>query len=384
MNSPTIDCIQNYEPMLKESINQFLTSYRNGMSDFSDFESISCRFFQATADPTLEIIWFYSAVVCHRSKSSTLTLQEPSKKILLANDLFQFVLSCSTPCDGLKKVAVLAPVVYELHNLLCEFSKKDLCLKTGIEGLIERIVSYISLWCGNDTKDQEKGSDNSMVRFQDLVRVWTVDRIGENCRFGDVLKVFFPLLSDEVCNGLIKNCKIGYLAGIVMNEVFLLSLYLKFDLGGSTEELQKDLKDWAGQTINGFQNYYFLDTLLRMQLEPSFPVTTLLSLRDAVLLRKMLFDTVILVDYAFINTGRWTQLPGNHLKDLALLWLLVVDSAIQLARVNHEQSRVISYENAFSESILPTQLIHWVTTQTCMDEKTRRPNISTPETLINV
>ncbi|KAA8525177.1 hypothetical protein F0562_006959 [Nyssa sinensis] len=385
MITPTIESIDcpkppdSYELMLKESIEHFLVEFWKGGSHFSGFGSIFFRLVQTMTDPPLEVIWFYSAVTFHSSKS---IFQDPSKKMLVAKDLFQLLVSCSSPCNGFKKVALLAPVVYELYNLVFEFSWEDLCLKRDIEDFLDGIVSYISICCSNISEEHDNGLDNLTACFVDLIRVWTVDRVGENCEFGDNLRVFFPLVSDDVRQAVGLGYEVNFLAGVVMSEAFLLRLCLKFGWGVSREELQKDMQNWAVQAIMGYRNCYFFDVLLRMLLEPSLPVPTLLSSEDEVLLRKVLYDAVILVNYSFLNCGRWTQQPGNHLKNLALTWLLVADNVIQFVRKNGDQTKAISYINAFSESHLPNQLIKWVTNQAGMEERTNRPNISTPKALI--
>ncbi|XP_059657081.1 uncharacterized protein LOC132303714 [Cornus florida] len=384
MNPPTTESIncpkppERYEPMLKESIDHFLAEYRQGCSDFSSFGSIFFRLIQSMTDPPLEIIWFYSAATFHSSKS---VFHDASKKVSTAKDLFQLLVSCSCPCNGLKRVAVLAPVVYELYNLVSDFSETDLCLKSEIEGLIEGIVSYISICCSDYSKENRNGSDDLMACFVDLTRVWTVGRIGESCTFGDDLRLFLPLVNDEVSRKVKMGCGLSYLAGIVMSEAFLLRLCLKFGLGVSREELQKDIQNCVLQTVSGFRSCYFSDELLRMLLEPSLPVATLLSYDDEVLIRKVLYDAVILVEYSFLHSWRWTQLCGNQLENLALTWALVADSAIQFVRENGDQARAISYINAFSKCHLHNQLIKWVN-QTGMEEKISIPNISTPKALI--
>ena len=54
--------------------------------------------------------------------------------------------------------------------------------------------------------------------------------------------------------------------------------------------------------------------------------------RDEVLLREVLYDVAILVDYSFLKPEMWTQLPGDYFKNFALTWLLVADNAIQFIR----------------------------------------------------
>ncbi|XP_057479025.1 uncharacterized protein LOC130766317 [Actinidia eriantha] len=378
MNSPTND----YDQMLQESITHFLANYQKGCTDFSVFGSIFFRLVHKMTDPPLEIAWFYSAVTFHSSVKSI--LEDPLKKsvVLAVKDLFQLLVSLSGPCNGLKRVALLAPVVYELYYLVFDCLKKGLCLKREIEGLVEGIVSYISLCCSNYSGDWHNGLGNLAGAFVDLTRVWTVDRVGEGCEFGDNLRVFFPLVSDEICNGVSVDCGVGYFAGVVMVEAFLLRLYLKFGSTGLREDLQKDMQNCAGQTIKGFQNPHFFDMLLKMLLEPSLPVTNLLNSRDEVLLREVMYDVAILVDYSFLKPEIWTRVPGDHFKNFVLTWLLVADNAVQFIRDCCDHTRAISYIDAFSKSGVPYQLIKWVTDQTGLEENIIRPNVSTPEALI--
>ncbi|XP_057467611.1 uncharacterized protein LOC130756964 [Actinidia eriantha] len=379
MNPPTND----YDQMLRESIPHFLANYKKGCTDFSVFGSIFFRVVQKMTDPPLEITWFYSAVTFHSSVKSI--FEDPLKKsvVLAVKDLFQLLVLLLGPCKSLKRVAALAPVVYELYYLVFDSLKEGLCLKREIEGLVEGIASYISQCCSNYSGEWEIGSGDLLGGFADLTRVWTVDRVGKGCEFGGNLRVFFPLVSSEICNGVNVGCEVGYLAGVVMVEVFLLRLYLKFGSMVSREELQKDMQNWAAQTIKGFQNPHFFDMLLRMLLEPSLPVITLLNSRDEVLLREVLYDVAILLDYSFLKPEMWTQLPGDYFKNFALTWLLVADNAIQFIRECCDHTRAISYiVDAFSKSCFPYQLIKWVTDQTGLEENINRPNISTPKALI--
>ncbi|KAL3498600.1 hypothetical protein ACH5RR_041332 [Cinchona calisaya] len=373
---------ENYEPMLKESIKHFLASYRNGNSDFSAFESIFFRLIQTMLDPPLEITWFYSAVTFHSSKSS-LDIPSSSKMLVLAKDLFQLLISCSSLSNGFKRIALLAPVVFGLYDIVRDSSRNGLCLRGELEELVEKMVSYVSICCCGGDGGFGKGneSDVSVACFEDLVRVWTVDRVVEGCGYEENLNVFFPGLSDEVQKGIDGTCGIDYLAGIVLCEVFWLRLWLKFSVGVLQEELEMEMRNWAVQTIKGFGNSYFLDMLLRMLLEPTLPITNLLSSEDAVSLAKILYDTVLLVDYSCLGSGRWIQLVDNQSRSLALMWSLVADNAMQFARDICDHSRALSYANSFSKSQFSTQLIKWVSNQAGIDDKFR-PEISTSRDLI--
>ncbi|XP_031114550.1 uncharacterized protein LOC116018713 isoform X2 [Ipomoea triloba] len=164
--------------------------------------------------------------------------------------------------------------------------------------------------------------------------------------------------------------------------VFFLSLSLKFQVGFSQGELQRDTLNWAVQTMKRFQNSYFLDLLLRVLLDPSMPVTTILKLDNASLLQKVVYDAVILVDYSFLNSGRWNQILNNHLNELALVWTLVADVAIHFARDMRDEARAESYATAFSESQLPPQLIKWVTDQVYTEQNSSLPKFPMPKALI--
>ncbi|XAR69262.1 hypothetical protein NMG60_11000788 [Bertholletia excelsa] len=369
------DC--EYEVMLRESINHFLLEHKRGCSDFSGFESIFFRLVQAMTDPPLEITWFYSAVTFRGSCKSMLGV------VVAVKDLFQLLVSCSSQSDGLKRIAVLAPLVYELYYVVVDCLKRDrhLCLKKEMEGLIDGIVSYISMCCSN-YEWRENGMEILTGSFVELVRVWTVDRVGKNCEFGDDLRMFFPLVSDEVVKGISVGSEVSYLAGIVMVEAFFLRLCLKFGLDTSREELQREMPNWAAQTMMGYQNCYYFDMLLRMLLEPTLPVTTLLSSVDEILLHKALYDVMIVAEYPFVKSQIWTQLPGNYLKNLVLTWLLVADIAIEFVREGCDHDRLIAYEDAFSKSCLPNQLIEWVINQIGMENVSSRPLVSTPKALI--
>ncbi|KAL0017592.1 hypothetical protein SO802_004661 [Lithocarpus litseifolius] len=372
-----------YQPMLTESIQRFLTEYRNGVTDFSNFGSIFSRLLQIVPDPPLQILWFYSALTFHTSKLTHHHHSPISKRVVLVKELFQLLTARSSPCSQFKKIATLAPVIYELYHLVVQHDKK--ISRKEIENLLEGVVSYTSICCGGGgggdcevvgVKEEEESL--TVSGFSDVLGVWTVD----NCGDRDELRVFFPVVSEEVRNGIRVGCGVGYLAGVVMCEAFLLRLCLKFGSGNSRLELEKDLHNWAIQTINGFRSSWFFDTLLKMLLEPVLPVTSLLSYEDEVLLQEVLYDVVIRVEYSFLEPSRVIQLAGKHLKNLILKWLFVADTAIRSAREKGNQAKVFSYINAFSESCLPCQLIKWVTDQTVTRGKISKPNVSTPVALL--
>ncbi|KAK4388759.1 hypothetical protein Sango_2212900 [Sesamum angolense] len=475
--------IQNQEFMLRESIKHFLTSYHCGSSDFSSFESIFFRLIQTMLDPPLEITWFYSAVTFHAAKLSP--QNSPPTRPLIAKDLLNLLVSCSNLSSASKKIALLAPVVYELYNIISEnrkkvyvdvesdnvvvcfedlvrvwtadrgggqcnfgqnlrvffplmsdgtwkgmntrdvyrgpserharsdgsdyqgiqklslssivkkiaviapilyllyhlefnFSAKDPGLREEIRIVVEGIVSYISICCSQFLEGGEQRLDSLGVYILGLVRVWTVDQI-RTSHDADVLASFFPVLTNEFQQEVTVH--LGYLCCVVMNETFFLRLYLKICLGINKEDLHGDVLKLAIQTIKGFQNFYFLDMLLKLLMERSLPVAASLSSEDAFLLHKVLYDAVMLVDYSFYS-GRWNQSSDSHSKQLALVWVLVADRAIQFARATNDQARASSYLDAFCESQFVSELIQWASAQAgALDQKTR-PDISTPKALI--
>ncbi|KAK4412599.1 hypothetical protein Salat_2907000 [Sesamum alatum] len=331
-------------------------------------------------DPPLEITWFYSAVTFHAAKLSP--QNNPPTRVLIAKDLLNLLVSCSNLSSASKKIALLAPVVYELYNIINENRKKGLCVKKEVDKLVEDMVSYVIISAGvYDYGDRDVEFDSVMVCFEDLVRVWTADRGGGLCNFGQNLRVFFPLMTDGTWKGVNARFRLQELVGIVLCEVFFLRLYVRFGSGMCTEDLLNGMQDQMAQIIKGFRNCHFLDMLLKLLLEPSLPVAASLSSEDAILLHKVLYDAVMLVDYSFYS-GRWNQSSDSHSKQLALVWVLVVDHAIQFARATNDQARASSYLNAFCESQLVSELIKWASTQAGVVDQNTRPDISTPKALI--
>ncbi|KAG9154073.1 hypothetical protein Leryth_000576, partial [Lithospermum erythrorhizon] len=359
---------ENLDLMLKESIKHFITSYSNGASDFSPFESIFFRLIQPMLDPPLELTWFYSALTCY---SSNKLITKPNAKLLLVRDLFQLILSSSNLSSGVKKIALLAPVVYEFYHVIVEFSGNErLLLRTEVEDLVERVCGYVRVCC-----ESVEHEDDSVVCVDDLVEVWTLDRKGGE--IGGGLGVFLPILSDEVRNRVKGKCQVEELAGIVLCEVFWLRLWLKFDSGVARKEMTSDMSQWVVHTSKGSQGFYFLDGLLKMLLESNLPVSTLMSPEDAALLRKTVYDTVISVDYSILLSGRCYQSP-DKLAKLIIAWTLVVESATQFARHTSDQTSAISYASAFLESSLVKQ---WMTNEAVIKHKFG-PNICTSQALI--
>lgn len=361
------------QPLLKESIHRFLIEHQNGATDFSNFTSIFSRFLHNLPDPPLEIVWFYSALTFHSTKFT-----DTSKQVLLVKDLFQLLVSCSSSCNAVKKIAVLAPVIHELFTAVS--GKKD--LREEIESLTEGIICYVSINCA-DNSDEHEGFGDLVSCYRELVRVWMVGKIGGDCKFGEDLRLFCPVVSDGVREGMVsEGFGVGYLAGVVTCEAFLLRLCLKFGCGFSRVELEKELLNGAAQMISAFRSYYFVDILLRMLLEPVLPVNAMLNPKDEVILREVLYDVVITMSYSFSIPQKGIEPPGVQLKNLALTWLFVADNAIRFVRENGDRTKVISYLQAFSESFLLSHLIKWVMSQPGVQSKTNAPDIFTPVAVI--
>ncbi|KAG7941272.1 hypothetical protein I3843_16G031200 [Carya illinoinensis] len=361
-----------YQPMLQESIHWFMAEYRKGVTDFSSFSSIFSRLIQILPDPPLEIVWFYSALTVHAAK---LTAQDySSKRVTVVKELFQLLVSCSSQCGHSKRIAILAPVIYELYCLMLD--KKN--LDREVENLLEGVVSYSSICCGVELEEEEEGLLGLNSSFSDVLRVWMVDRT----EVGDGLKVFFPLVSEEVRKGIGMGCGFGYLAGVVMCEALLLRLCLKFCSGNSRVELEKDVCNCTVQMITGFGSFWFLDTILKTLLEPNLLFTSLLSSKDDALLQEVLYDVVIRLGKSFLEPPRGIQLAGKHLKNLILTWTFTTETAIRSVRERGNQAKALSYINAFSESCLPSHLIKWVTNQTATKGKISKPNACTPVALL--
>ncbi|KAJ4958086.1 hypothetical protein NE237_025197 [Protea cynaroides] len=376
---------ENYEIMLKESIERFLEQCRKGISDFSDFSSIFFRLLHARVDPPLEIIWFYSAV---SFRGGNFVGHDPQSRVLMAKDLFQLLAGCSASCNGLKSIAVLAPVLFELYQSVVDLPEKKLSSKAEkkltreIEGLIEGIVSYISICCSKGS-DEEDASVTLLPCFTNLIRVWMTDRLEQDQDVREDMRMLFPLVSEDILRGLAGGeCQVGYLAGVVIVEAFLLRLCLRFRAGLSREELGKDLRTGAVGSVTGFRNFYFFENLARMLLEPTLPVTLLLNSEDGAFLRGVLYDVVILVEYSFLNPENGIHPSADRMRTLAITRLIVAHEAIRVVKVNGDHKTAISYINAFARSHLPSQLIRWVTDQIGMEGKKNRPNASTPQALV--
>ncbi|XP_022982354.1 uncharacterized protein LOC111481209 [Cucurbita maxima] len=357
-----------YALMLSESIERFFDEYRKGVTDFSSFVPIFSRLLGNLADPPVAVVWFYSAMTFHTAKSAA---RNSSEKLLAVKDLFHLLVSCTASSCASKRIAVLAPVIYSLFDLVVE----NKTLKEEAENLIDGVVSYIGICCGQESEDGDCLLGFGSY-FLDLARVWMVDKPGED------LRGFLPLVSHEICEGIGVNGGVGYFSGIVMFQAFLLRLCLKFASRMSMVELQNELHSRAVQMIAGFRSCHFYDTFLRMLLQSVLPTTYLLGSADEVLLREVLYDAAIIPDYPFIKLQFGTERPALDLRTICLNWLFVAENGIRTFRETGNLRKAMSYINAFRNSCWPSQLINWVRNQPGFSERMSQPNISTPTALI--
>lgn len=171
-----------------------------------------------------------------------------------------------------------------------------------------------------------------------------------------------------------------------MNQALLLRLCYKCvsNSGGQSSrvELHNDMLSWTVDSVNGFLNWYFFDVFFSILLDPILPVTSLLSLEDEIFMRQVLYDAVVMVKYSFLNLESGIQLYSDNSKNLAIMWLLVAEDAMQFIRKHGDQARAISYSEAFTKCHLCSQLVDWISSHTTVIRKNGRPVFSTPSGLI--
>ncbi|KAL3535645.1 hypothetical protein ACH5RR_004106 [Cinchona calisaya] len=379
---------QNYEIALDQSL-QTLLDY--ALLD-TNFEKISLftadfnKLLQCKANPPLETIWVYSALAFHgriSSKDESLNHQFTAIK-----ELFQLIVSCSVSCDSLKSIILISPVVYHLHRISVDLkgyelrSKKEKKLMKEIKGFVDSILGYLKVCCEGLEGDFD--SLEGLIRpLEDLVSVWVWD-VKEKSGEGKVrLRRFFPLLGDGLVERIsVVGCGLSELAGYVIGEVFLLKLCLAFRGEVSGKELQNELRTWIVGSITGLRNSYFFDSLLRMLLEPSLPVTSLLTSEDRITLRIVLYETIILVEYSFLNPERLARLSASHVKGIALARLMVTHEAVEFFRKHGDQTKALSCMNAFSSSSLTSQVIRWVRSEIDVKDNNYGPNGSSPKAFL--
>ncbi|KAL1825408.1 hypothetical protein ACET3Z_012186 [Daucus carota] len=371
---------ENYQISLNNSIQNLLDTVQEPHFKISIFMSKFQELLKVKHDPPLETIWFYSALAFKKLNNNK---DEILEQFSATKSLFKTITSCSASCSSLKSVALVGPVVYELCKVVENLkgndpgSKKEKKVVKEIKSLVDVILGYVNV-CVFDNV----GCGDELIRpFVDLVSVWIGDTgsgIDEKKRS---LRGFFPLLSDGIVEGLSgKVCEVCELAGAVIAEMFLLRMCMEFRDGVSRKVLQEELRVWAVGSVTGFKNKIFFETLVKMLLDPTLPVTLLLSSEDEIILRKVLYDVVILPEYSFLKPDRVAHQPSKQ--SLAIARLMVTYEATEIYRKEGDHTKAISYINAFSASHLPAELIKWVNNEIGTGNKSSGPNGYSPKAVL--
>ncbi|ESR64656.1 hypothetical protein KPL70_000952 [Citrus sinensis] len=373
---------ENYNLTLAQSMQSVVAEIKKETPNFTHFVDIFYELMQAKIDPPLETIWVYVALSFRRLN---FTDEDPLNQLSVVKDLFQLISACSGSCGSSKSIALLAPVAFQVYKVAVELKGRDLGSKRDkkvireLKSLIDAILGFVIVcYCKNLNGQSDVISDNDLnpiVPVKYLFSLW-MDKNGN-------LESFLPLVNADVFRGICeRECDVNHLAGVVVVEVFLLKFCLNFMVGDAGKELEKELTSWVVSSMTKIQNVYFFETLLKMLLEPSFLFTSILSSNDEVLLRKVLYDAVILVEYSFLNPKRAAHLPDERIKSLSLTRLIAMQEAIEFSREDGDQKRAISYASAFSSSKLPSQIIKWIASQIGMDEKASISIGSSPKALL--
>nr|CAB3477527.1 unnamed protein product [Digitaria exilis] len=361
-------CFNSLESLLRDSASGFLAAVSAapapGAADLTNFHRVFSRVLSAYPDPPLEAVWFFSALTFH---------DRPDDLRSLLQLLSAF--AASSP-GAAKPLALLAPVISELFH-----SDKT---RRETEALVEAVLSYISICSSRPAAVSTDGASTDAGRllpaFGELVKVWSVRHSRDRCPF----QVLFPLVEEEARRELMKEgCSVEYLAGVVVAEAFLLRLCLKVQnaTGASRSDLQKELRIWAVSSIPIFQNQHFFGVLLNMLMNSPLPIYSLLSADDEILVRDVLYDTLILVDYSFINKVAGVDQVDSTLLPIYLSRLIITLDAVNDARRKGDQGRAMSFINAFSTSNVPNYLIKWATCQAGFGALSK-PIANTPQALI--
>ncbi|XP_061352658.1 uncharacterized protein LOC133297507 [Gastrolobium bilobum] len=365
---------ENYALKLKQSMQNLLAEIPKESSDFSLFVDAFHELMEAKVDPPFEVIWVYAAI---NFRSRNLEKGDALDRILAAKDLFQMLSACSASIGASKSIALLAPVVFVVHRVLLELFGSELGLKREkkamreVKSLVDTVLGYISVCCSKISEEEtDSVSLNLILPFPDLARVW-VDTV-------DGFESLLPLVSHDVCGWLsTRDFHVGYLAGAVIMEAFLLKLCMSLHLAKPRDELEMNMKSWAVGSISSFQNIYFLEIIMRAALATPLPLISILKPEDEILLRKVLFDALLLAEYPFL------YLNAKYIKSIILTRLIVTHKAVEYFRGLGDQNRAVSYTRSFSASRIPLQITKWVTSQNYLEEKAGRANGSSPGALIN-
>ncbi|CAN1185551.1 hypothetical protein LINPERHAP2_LOCUS37619 [Linum perenne] len=366
---------ENYTDKLSRSTQDVVDEISKATPNLSQFIPIFRELMQSKLDPPLEAIWVYSTLSFHGKMKTNEGL---SDRLTSVKELFKFISGCSGPCSSSTSIALMAPVVFELHKLVTELLSQDLEAKRvkklvrNVQTLIGSVLGYVAV-CAEPTTDDK--DSRLIVKLADLVGVWMDGK--------EEIKTFFPLLNDEVRREIgLGSFSVIQLAGAVTLELFLLKLCFDLKVRNRGADMEKELKSWIVGSITGFRNFYFFDILVRVLLDQSLPVASLLNPEEEILLRTTLYDAVILVDYSFLCPGSAVDLHAEHFFSLGLKRLVLSLETIELFRKKGNHKRAISYSDSFAGSRLPLLIIKHVTSQIGMDEEAGRLKGSSPKALL--
>ncbi|RYR07302.1 hypothetical protein Ahy_B05g074626 [Arachis hypogaea] len=372
---------ENYAMKMKDSVHELISETRKGSPDFSSFLDVFYELMQANVNPPFEVIWVYTAIKFQSLKSEK---GDALDRVSDVRSLFQLLSACSASVGASKSVALMAPVVYEVHKVLLELSGKELKLKREkkamkeVKSLVDVIVGYMSICCSKKVSEEEEYDCiglNLIMPFTDLAYVW----MNANGDADNGFESLLPILGSDVCKWLCdKGFHVGYLGGAVIMEAFFLKLRLLCHRKTPGDELEVNLKSWAVGSISSFQNIYFLEILMRAALGTSLPLSSISKSEEETLFRKVLFDALLLVEYPFLYEN------SKYIKGLSLTRLIVTHKAVEYFRGIGDQKRALSYVREFSVSRIPLQIIKYVTSQNGLEEKAVKANGSSPRALLSL
>jgi len=247
---------EKYTLKLKNTMQEILSEIPKESPEFSHSIDALYELMQTKVDPPFDVIWVYSAIKfgCRKAlKGDTL------EQISAAKSLFQLISACSASVGGSKSIALLAPVVFMIHSVVKELFELKIEKKAmkEVKSLVDMILGFMSICCSTISEEKDL---NLVLSLNDLACLWVDDVTDDDADdANEGFETLLPLVSSDVC-GWICGGKfhVGYLAGAVMMEVFLLKLCLFFDMGMEEGELEMCLKSWSVSSISSFQNVYFL------------------------------------------------------------------------------------------------------------------------------
>ncbi|XP_073156517.1 uncharacterized protein [Henckelia pumila] len=375
---------KNYEFFLNNSLPALLASFQlRNPANSSDFISNFQELVQAKVDPPLESIWVLTALSCNGDVAPKI---DSLNRILAIMDLFQLIVSYSASCNLVKSIVLVAPVLCKLHYCILDVedrhlgSKKERKADREIKSLVDSILAYLNV-CSEGLDNKFDDLESLICPLEDLVSLWISDNVVQNQNV-DSLRAFFPLLSPDIVKRVrVEGCGMMDLAGFVVAEAILLKLCLKIREEGFGEKLQDELKYWLVSSITGFQSSYIYGALMSMLQEPVLSITSIVNPEYEDGLRKILFGSLILVEYSFLSPESLGRLPAQHAKGVTFTKLMVTHEAIEFFRAR-DQTKAIPYLNAFDISSLPSQIIKWVGREIGNESSANGPSGSSPKSFL--